>query len=421
MWNRSFSPAYFRKVGAMVLAMLWLRKKKTFLAVAGIFVGVVAVISLMSLGGSTRMQILQEIEKLGTNQLIIEAARQTRPASGRGSGENNLSGGGSLAQTLTREDAQELSALPGVKYSLPVFKQDQVSIKAGSQVYSSTVFSVSGDFPAVFNFHPERGVFFTPEEDNAARRVAVLGRTVALELFGSLDVVGLQVRINNVLFEVLGILEEKGTDSEGEDLDDLIVIPLTTASRRVFGEDFLTHIYLYIESVDVLDEVALLAGAVLRENHNLENGDEDDFKILNRLEILETHSIVEETLEELIIILVVIMFLTGGVGIMAIMLMSLKERSWEIGLRRSLGATHQDIFIQFILEAMCLGLAGGFGGIAVGVAISLLISIIMGLPIFVSLSAVVLSFLASISLSVVFGVYPAQKASHLAPAVALRS
>lgn len=421
MWNRSLSLSYIGKIWVMTLEMLWLRKKKTFLAVAGVFVGVAAVISLMSLGGSTRLQVLQEIEKLGTNHLIIEAARQTRPAAGRGSGENNLTGGSSVAQTLTMEDAQELSALPGVKYSLPLFKQDTVDIKAGSQVYSTTVFSASVDFPAVFNSYPERGTFFSLEEYEAARRVAVLGRTVALELFGSLDAVGHQVRINNVLFEVAGILEEKGTDPAGEDLDDLIVIPLTTAGRRVFGEEFLTHIYLYVESVDIMDEVSLLAGIVLRENHNLERGDEDDFNKLNRLELLETHSMVGETLEGLIIILVIVVFLAGGMGIMAIMLMSLRERSWEIGLRRSLGATHLDILIQFLLEALCLGLVGGFIGITAGIIISLTVSLAMYLPIFISLQAVIFSFLASISLGLLFGVYPALKASHLDPAVALRS
>lgn len=421
MWNRSLSMSYIKKVGAMVLAMLWLRKKRTLLAAAGIFVGVAAVITLMSLGGSTRLQILQEIEKLGTNQLIIEAAREIRPTSERGGGNSSSPGGGSLAQTLTLEDSEELSSLSEVKYSLPVFKQDMVDINVGSNVYSTTIFSASPEFTKVFNFYPERGTFFSPEEDDAASPVAVLGRTVALELFGSMEVVGLQVHINNVPFEVKGILEEKGTDMEGEDLDDLVVIPLTTGIRKVFGEEYLTHIYLYVESVDVLEDISLLAAEVLRENHNLESGDEDDFKILNRLELVETHSMVGDTLEVLITILVVITFLAGGVGIMAIMLMSLKERSWEIGLRRSLGAAHLDIFVQFLMEALYLGLAGGFGGIVAGIVISLTVSIVMGLPVFVSLSAVIFSFLASISLGLVFGVYPALIASHLDPAIALRS
>ncbi|MDO9574630.1 MAG: ABC transporter permease [Candidatus Contubernalis sp.] len=421
MWNRSLSMSYIKKVGAMVLAMLWLRKKRSLLAAAGIFVGVAAVITLMSLGGSTRLQILQEIEKLGTNQLIIEAAREIRPTSERGGGGSSSPGGGSLAQTLTVEDSEELSSLPEVKYSLPVFKQEMVDINVGSNVYITTIFSASPEFTEVFNFYPERGTFFSSEEDDAASSVAVLGRTVALELFGSLDVVGLQVHINNVPFEVKGILEEKGTDMEGEDLDDLVVIPLTTGIRKVFGEEYLTHIYLYVESVDFFEDISLLAAEVLRENHNLESGDEDDFKILNRLELVETHSMVGDTLEVLITILVVITFLAGGVGIMAIMLMSLKERSWEIGLRRSLGAAHLDIFVQFLMEALYLGLAGGLGGIAAGVVISLTVSIVMGLPIFVSFSAVIFSFLASISLGLVFGVYPALIASHLDPAIALRS
>ncbi len=421
MWNRSLSMSYIKKVGAMVLAMLWLRKKRSLLAAAGIFVGVAAVITLMSLGGSTRLQILQEIEKLGTNQLIIEAAREIRPTSERGGGGSSSPGGGSLAQTLTVEDSEELSSLPEVKYSLPVFKQEMVDINVGSNVYSTTIFSASPEFTEVFNFYPERGTFFSSEEDDAASSVAVLGRTVALELFGSLDVVGLQVHINNVPFEVKGILEEKGTDMEGEDLDDLVVIPLTTGIRKVFGEEYLTHIYLYVESVDVLEDISLLAAEVLRENHNLESGDEDDFKILNRLELVETHSMVGDTLEVLITILVVITFLAGGVGIMAIMLMSLKERSWEIGLRRSLGAAHLDIFVQFLMEALYLGLAGGFGGIVAGIVISLTVSIVMGLPVFVSLSAVIFSFLASISLGLVFGVYPALIASYMDPAIALRS
>lgn len=421
MWNRILSLPYIQKVGAMALAEFWMRRKRSFLAAAGIFVGVAAVISLMSMGGSTRLQILEEIEKLGTNQLIIEAAREVRSAPGRGGGGDSLSGGGAIVETLRLEDAAQLSALPGVAYVLPVFKQDRVDLKAGSQSYSTTIFSATEDFPVVLNFYPEIGRFFSQAEDDAARRVAVLGNTVALELFGSQDALGQKLRINNVLFEVLGILAEKGTDAAGEDMDDLVVIPLNTANRRVFGEDFLTHIYLYLESVQALDEVSLLAGKVLRETHNLESEDEDDFKILNRLDLLEAHSMVGDTLEGLIHILVIITFLAGGVGIMAILLMSLKERSWEIGLRRSLGASHLDIFVQFILEALLLGLAGGVGGVTAGITISLTISVVMGLPVYISLPAVLCSFIASISLGLIFGVYPALKASHLDPAVALRS
>ncbi len=421
MLSKRKTSAYLRNLLGTVIKNVWSRKKKSLLAVLGIFIGVAAVITLVSLGGSTRLKLLHEIEKLGTNQLIIEATRVARSDPGRG-GSPSSSGSGSIARTLSEEDAFLLKDIEEVESVLSLYIKDGVEVKIGTSTFTTSLRAASPEYPHVLQVEPQLGRFFTEEEDRAYRRVVLLGKTVALELFGSLDAsLGEQIRVNSIPFEVIGVIEEIGIDSEGEDQDDYIIIPITTAQQRVFGESHLTHLYMYVKEVEMLDAVVGSAGEILRESHGLSPDEADDFKILNRMDLLETHSLINKTLENLIFFLAFITLMSGGLGIMAIMLMSLRETAWEVGLRRALGATSVDILLQFLLEAIILSLGGGLSGIIVGGLVTLTFTYFLQLPIYVSLNYILVSLVVSIGLGLVFGVYPSLKAAKLDPAEALRS
>jgi putative ABC transport system permease protein len=281
----------------------------------------------------------------------------------------------------------------------------------------STNTSVTGTTEAVMpirNLSVQEGRFFTDDEDRTLQRVVIIGKTVAKNLFENRSPVGETIRIGKVSFEVIGVLREKGTDLVGNDQDDVIYIPINTALRRLFNLTYINNIYVQARGSDDIDKAASEIRDILREKHRLRNKS-DDFTIQSQTEILKTEKETAQTFTNLLSAVAGISLLVGGVGILAIMLISIKERTREIGLRRAVGALKRDLLLQFIVESLTLSLFGGIVGILLGVLLSLSASYFTKWPLRLSLPAIMIAFLFSAVIGLIFGVYPAAKAARLDP------
>jgi putative ABC transport system permease protein len=389
-------------------------KLRTALALLGIIIGVAAVIIMVAVGNGAQKEVLSFIESMGTDLIIVNAGQVQRTT-----GRRQISG---TVTTLTLQDANVIAAeCPGVKYAVPV-QSKMMLVKAGNLSTNTTITGTTPDFQNVRNFYAEKGSFFTEEDNKASIRNAVLGRTVAENLFGSSDPVGETIRIGRVAFNVIGLMESKGVDLNGIDQDDQIFIPLQTALRRVFNLTYINTINIQAVSSDIMQEVVTQVSDLLRERHRLDRLNKpDDFTIQTQVELLEAQKETTGTFTSLIAGIASISLLVGGIGILAIMLIAIRERINEIGLRMAVGASKKDILFQFIIEASILSISGGVIGIIAGVVVSIILSMATKWNLFISLPSIIYSFLFSMMVGLFFGVYPARKASLLDPIQALKS
>ncbi|MBS4031600.1 MAG: ABC transporter permease [Clostridiales bacterium] len=402
------------RVLRLVLKSLATNKKRCLFAVMGIIIGITAVTTLVSLGQSTQQALAQELEKLGTNLLIIEAARNPNTSRGRG-------GQPTTVETLVESDIVVLTEeISDIAFAAPVL-QMQGELKAGATVVKTSVIATRSEFMTIRNLSVAAGRMFLDEEDAAARRVILLGHTVSGQLFGGIDPLGENIRVNNVLFEVIGVLAEKGLDANGEDQDDVVVIPLTTAQRRLAGVKYLTHIYVRATGTDSLDVVKEGIISVLRTTHHLVENEPSDFNVLDQAELVAARTDILGSVEDLVRILALVTLLAGGLGITAVQLVSIRERTWEIGLHRAVGARKKDIVNQYLIEAMILGGLGGLSGVALGLIAPVVIAYILALQPVIAWSALLVSFIISMIIGIIAGIYPAFYASQLDPVVALRT
>lgn len=386
---------------------------RTFMALLGIIIGVSAVILMVSVGQGAQNTVLSRINDMGTNLLVVNAG-QLRRFAGR-----NIRG---TATTLTLEDAEAVLENSRYVNRVAPVQSKKVQVKYGAYSTNTTITGTTPAYQQIRNFEAAEGEFFSEEENTASIRVAVLGQSVWENLFEGEDPMGEIIRIGRVPFEVIGIMESKGVDLSGEDQDDQIFIPIRTAMRRVFNLTYISGINIEAASKEEMDEAAGEIRALLRERHRLDRLDKpDDFTIQNQADLLEAEKETTETFTTLIGSIAAVSLLVGGIGILAIMLMAVKERTNEIGLRMSVGASRKDILIQFISEAAILGIGGGAVGILIGIAASFLIGAATEWPTAVSWPSIALSFGFSLMVGLFFGVYPARKASLLDPIVALRS
>jgi putative ABC transport system permease protein len=397
----------------IALKTLGAHKMRTALAVIGIVIGVSAVVLMVAIGRGAQEAILKKIQGLGTN-LIIVTAGKVRIIAGRPRQTGNTT-------SLTVRDAEALAAESTAIANAAPFQGKKYLIKYGEASTNTIVSGTTPDFPNIRNFRPATGRFFTEDEVKASLRVAVLGRTVVRNLFEDRAVIGETIRINNVPFEVIGVLEEKGVNAIGQDDDDQILIPITTVMHRLMNVIYVNNVYVAARDVSLMDKAVSDIGAILRERHHLKPGKEDDFSIQNQMDILRAEQETSETFTMLLGGIAAISLLVGGVGILAIMLISIKERTQEVGLRRALGARKKDILLQFLMEALVLSLAGGLMGAALGVLGSLIVGWTTELPTSVSGLSVVIAFLFSAAIGLFFGIYPAKKAAEFDPIHALRS
>lgn len=386
-------------------------KLRSFLTMLGIIIGVGAVIAMVSIGMGVREKVETSIASLGSNLLIVTPGAVT-PSGAR------LAAGSST--TLTNQDAQAIAReIAGVSAVAPGVSR-QYQVVYGNQNWVTSTQGTTPEFLEVRNFAVESGSFFTAKDVDTRARVAVLGKTVADNLFGEVDPVGQTVRINKAPFRVIGVMEDKGQSAGGMDQDDLVLIPLTTAQERLMGITYVQNISVQAASGDVVNQVQDDITALLRSRHHLAPNVPDNFTVRNLASVMQTAQETTGTITLLLGNIAAISLLVGGIGIMNIMLVSVTERTREIGIRKALGATFENILLQFLIEAIVIGVTGGLIGIGLGFAASYAISLLAGWNTVISPLSIVIAFVFSVMIGLFFGIYPARKAAKLDPIEALR-
>lgn len=396
------------------LEILAAHKLRTALSVLGIVVGVAAVVVIVSVGKGAEKRILDQIRDMGTN-LITVSAGQTRLVAGR---QRQMT----IVVTLLPADAEAIAKeCPSVVAAAPA-TGNKLATRWEDQNAPTNVLGMTPEGFAVRNYAPASGRFFDADENHASRRVAVLGPTAVENLFGTADPIGQTVRIGRrgVPFEVIGVTQSKGVDANGLDQDDVIIVPLGAAMRRLMNVIFVQSIYVQAKRSDLLDRAEREIRDVLRRRHRLE-GKQDDFTIQNQATLIAGERETAQSMTLLVGSVAGISLLVGGVGILAVMLISVRERVREIGLRRAVGACRRDIRNQFLLESAMLAGLGGLAGVLAGVAATVAASTFGAWEAVVSWESAGIAFAFSVSLGIAFGIYPAVRAASLEPIEALRS
>jgi putative ABC transport system permease protein len=386
-------------------------KMRSFLTMLGIIIGVGAVIVMLAIGQGAKYSVEQQINALGTNVLIVLPGSQQ-------SGGIRV-GAGSMT-TLTEDDALAIQKdCPAVSLVSPGTRGGGQVI-AGSQNWATGIEGTGTDYLDIRKWKVAYGDFYTEQDIRSASKVCVLGKTVADNLFPDGSPVGQMVRIRNVPFKVVGVLEEKGQNAMGQDQDDVILAPYTTVARRLSWSSNLRQILVSATSASGIAAAQNQITELLRMRHKIAPYDQDDFTIRNQADLATAATATTDILTYLLASVAGVSLLVGGIGIMNIMLVSVTERTREIGIRMSVGARSRDILTQFLIEALVLSLLGGTVGIFLGVAGSRIISDVVKWPTIITAFSIILSFGFSIAIGIFFGFYPARKAALLNPIDALR-
>jgi putative ABC transport system permease protein len=386
-------------------------KMRTALTMLGIIIGVGAVIAMVGIGNGAKAQVQARIAALGQNVIQIFAGNINR-----GGVRSGYGGAG----TLTVEDALAMEKeVPGVAAVSPEVRSG-AQVMAGNNNWSTSVMGESIDYLTIRQWDLEDGTMFSDADVRSAAKVCVLGKTVADNLFPDEDPIGKIIRIRNVPVKVLGVLKPKGASMYGSDQDDVLLVPYTTCMKRFAGVTMLRSILAQAATADQIKEVQDGITSLLRQRHRIQAGHDDDFMMRNQQEISETQTAAMDTMTALLAGVAIISLIVGGIGIMNIMLVSVTERTREIGIRMAVGARGRDILLQFLIEAVALSSTGGMLGIALGIAGARLLTIIKEWPTLISADSIVIAFAFSAAVGIFFGFYPARKASQLDPIDALR-
>ena len=386
-------------------------KMRSFLTMLGIIIGVAAVIAMLAIGQGAEYSVKQQISSLGTNVLIVFPGSQQ---------QGGLRVGAGSMTTLTEEDAAAIQKeCPAVAYVSPGTRSGG-QVVAGNLNWGTSIEGTGADYLEIRKWTIEYGDFFSEQDVKGATKVCVLGRTVADALFPESSPVGQTIRLRNMPAKVIGVLAKKGQNAMGQDQDDIILAPYTTVLRRFSHFPYLRQILISATSPNSIPEAERQIKELLRMRHKIAFYDQDDFTIRNQSDLAATATATTEILTILLASIAGVSLLVGGIGIMNIMLVSVTERTREIGIRMSVGARSQDILSQFLVEALVLSLLGGILGIALGVGGSVAISKLAAWPTIVTAFSIILSFGFSIAIGIFFGFYPARKAAQLNPIDALR-
>ena len=396
-----------------MIALRALRRNpmRSGLTMLGIIIGVAAVIAMVAIGNGAREQVASSIAQIGQNTVLV--------MSGAGSRGGVRVGWGS-APTLTKGDYEAIrKEIPGVIRATPDVRKN-AQVMAGNQNVNTTINGAGEDYVELRSWEFLEGGNLTAADVRSAAKVAILGQTVATNLFGEASPVGQVVRIQNAPYAVVGLLKPKGMSMMGSDQDDVVLVPWSSAMVRLTGATTFRSITVQAESSDQVATVMEELSVLLRQRHKIRDGQEDDFQVRSQQEIMEMATSTAKTMTILLAAIAGVSLLVGGIGIMNIMLVSVTERTREIGVRMAVGARGIDILLQFLVESVVLSVGGGLVGIGVGMGIAKIVSAKVGWNTLVSPESVALAFVFSAVIGIFFGFYPARKAAGLDPIEALR-
>ncbi len=395
----------------MALRALRRNKMRSTLTALGIIIGVGAVIAMVGIGNGAKSQVEAQIASLGQNVILVFAGNWS---------SGGVRGGWGSAGTMVVDDAQAIAReVPGVISVSPEVR-DRQQIQANGLNWNTQILGEGPDYLDIRQWPLQDGAMFTDQDVRGTTKVCIIGKTVMTQVFPSEDPVGQSLRIRDIPFKVLGVLSPKGLSVMGSDQDDVVIIPYTSEMKRVSKRTNLSSISVQCASPAFSDIVQRGISDLLRQRHRLGPNRDDDFTIRGQQEIADAATATTRIMTVLLGAIASVSLIVGGIGIMNIMLVSVTERTREIGIRMAVGAHGRDILLQFLIEAITLSSLGGVIGIAMGIGSAKLLSAIAGWPTLVSVSSVVLAFLFSAAVGVFFGYYPAQKASRLDPIDALR-
>ncbi len=395
----------------MALTALLANKLRSLLTMLGIIIGVGAVIAMISVGMGVRKNVTDSIASLGSNMLVI------MPGSANRGGVRSAAGS---TITLKYDDAEAIQKrVRNIDYVSPTVS-GSYQIVYGNQNWNSSVTGVTPDYMSIQSLKVQSGSFITESDMSKRNRVAVIGTTVASNLFGTENPVGKNIRVNNAPYKIIGVLAAKGQSSMGRDQDDVVIIPLTTAQERMLGITYVQSINVQVTSQDKMDQAQSEIETLLRQRHRITGGKEDDFTVRNLTSLMETMSQTTGMITLLLGSIAGISLIVGGIGIMNIMMVSVTERTREIGIRKALGATFRNIMMQFLIESVVISVIGGMIGIILGCAASMAISVVGDFSTVITIAPILISFFFSVGIGLFFGIYPARKAAKLDPIEALR-
>ncbi|HCT29901.1 MAG TPA: peptide ABC transporter permease [Bacteroidales bacterium] len=392
---------------------LLINRGKSFFAIIGLSIGIASVITMVAIGDGAKEETLNQLDQLGTNLITVNAGKIKSVMQRKQNTD--------LMTTLKLKDCEViLNSCPSIKEVVPSL-EGTIKVKYGNTTTSSMVNGVTTSYFRIKNFTLEKGELFTQMDDKQSMRLAVLGGQISQTLFENEDPIGKTLLIGKVPFTIIGVLKSKGTTISGSNLDAQVLIPLSTAMRRIYNVNYLNRIFIEVTSQSKMKDAEDEIVSALRSNHRLDlKGKENDFTIDNQLTDIQASESSAQSFTWLIVGVSAIALLVGGIGILAVMLLSVRERNSEIGLRLSVGAKRRDIVWQFLVESSILGFAGGLTGFTIGFVVSEIIKYTSQWHISMSPISVVISLLFSIFIGLIFGVIPAQKASRADPITALQ-
>ena len=388
-------------------------KMRAALTMLGIIIGVAAVIAMVSIGQGASASVQAQIESIGTNLLFVSAGAQNVGGVRSGTGDSGTN-------TLTVEDLDAIKReVPSVSMVTPAVNA-RSQLVAGNMNWNTSVQGVSEQYPDIRKWTVQSGAFFTDADVRTAARVIVIGQSIGDNLFPGTDPVGQTLRVANLPFRIVGVMARKGQDQQGRDQDDIAFAPYTTVQKKVLGSPRVQIAYVSAISQDATYTAQSQIGDLLRQRHKLTANEPDDFTVRNMTDVAEAANETSKTMTILLACIAGVSLLVGGIGIMNIMLVSVTERTREIGIRMAIGARSSAVRSQFLIESIVLSLTGGTVGILLGIGLSLAIPAMLGWPTLVSMMAIVGSVLFSVAVGIFFGYYPARKAAALDPIEALR-